>query len=90
VQRLVEANYVGGRPRHHLPSAHNPELEDGASIFFIVDHVQFSKMTAREIQAIARHRNIIVRNVPQRHFEWDHETLSEFGDLSRIRDIQGK
>jgi hypothetical protein len=88
VQQLVEANYVNGRPRHHLDSSRNPSLQDGASIFFIVEHVDFAKMSARQIQDIARFRHIVVRNIAQPTFEWNSETLSEFGDLRLPRAIQ--
>ena len=90
MQDLVEADYVNGRPRHHLACSRNPNLEDGASIFFIVEHVDFAKMSARQIQDIARHRHIVVRNIPQPKYEWNSETLSEFGDLRLPREIQSK
>jgi hypothetical protein len=89
VQSLVESNYIDGRPRHHLPSAWNPILEEGASIFFIVEHAKFVTMSPHQIQEIARHRNIVVKNVPQPAFDWSRETLSEFGGVSQLRDIQG-
>jgi hypothetical protein len=89
VQRLVEQNYVNGRPRHHLPSARRKVFEPGASVFYIVDHGEFIQMSDEEIQLIARRRHIVVRNVPQRKFNWNLETLSEFGDVGQLREIQG-
>lgn len=86
----MEKNYVDGKPRHHLPSARNPTFEPGASIFFVVEHSDFIKLTIREVQDIARHRNIVIRNIPQRHFDWGRETLSELGSITQSRDVQGK
>ena len=90
VQTLVEANYVNGRPRHHQESARNATLQEGASVFFIVEHSELEKMSAQEIQDVSRDRNILVRNAPQRRFEWNEETLSEFGDVTQPREIQGE
>ena len=89
VHKLVESDYVNGRPRHHLDSARNPSLQDGASIFFIVEHDDFAKMSTQQKQDIAKHRNIVVRNVPQPKFEWNSKTISEFGDMHLPREIQG-
>ncbi len=90
VQQLVESNYVQGQPRHHLPSASRVKLEPGASMFFIVEYSEFCKLSPQDIQEIYRHRNIVIRNVPQRQFDWSLETLSEVGGaLKEPRDIQG-
>jgi hypothetical protein len=89
VQRLVESNYVNGIPRHHLPSARNVQFEEGASMFFIVDFTDFVKLKPVQIHEIYRHRNILVRNIPERGFDWSLETLSEVGALKRPREIQG-
>jgi hypothetical protein len=89
VQDLVESYYVDGKPRHHLASAHNPIMEEGASIFFIVEHTDFIAMSTQAIQDVFRHRNIVVRNVPQRDFDWSAETLSMIGSLYHTCDIQG-
>jgi hypothetical protein len=58
-------------------------------MFFIIDFTDFAKLTPHQIQEIYRHRNIVVRNVPERRFEWSLETLSELGALKRTREIQG-
>lgn len=89
VQDLVESHYIDGRPRHHLPSARNVVMESGASIFFIVEFPDFVEMEIQTIQDVFRHRNIVVRNVPQRDFQWCLETLSLVGGLYQSRDIQG-
>jgi len=89
VQNLVESHYVDGRPRHHLPSARSLVREPGASMFFIVEFADFVKMSTQTIQDVFRHRNIIVRNFPQRRFEWSLDTLSLVGELYQGRDIQG-
>jgi hypothetical protein len=90
VHELVESHYVGGRPRHHLPSARNPELTPGCSVFFIIDFVEFMSMPAPVIHRIARHRHIVVQNVPQDDFSWSRASLSRLGHLSSLREIQGK
>jgi len=55
VQALVEANYVDGRPTHHLPSARKVDLEPGASIFFVVDYKDYMKHSNHQIQQITWH-----------------------------------
>jgi hypothetical protein len=89
VQALIESDYVDGKPRHHLPSARSVELLPGASSFFIIDHQDFQKLSPHTIQAIHRHRHILIENVPQRDFTWSLETLREVGSIEQPRDIQG-
>jgi hypothetical protein len=89
VQQLVEANYVNGRPRHHLPSARDTKYTPESSVFFIADYKDFLKLSARDIHRIARHRQILVQNVPQEDFSWSRETLARLGGLKQFRDIQG-
>jgi hypothetical protein len=90
VQDLVESYYVNGRPRHHLPAARNPTYTPDSSVFFIVDFPDFAKLSGPTIHVIARRRHIAVTNVPQEEYLWTRETLSKFGSLSALRDIQGK
>lgn len=86
---MVEANYIEGIPRHHLPSARHVTVEPGASTFFIVPYEEFISMSTTTIQQIARDRNIVVRNVPQPKYDWSLQTLSEVGAVDLPRDIQG-
>jgi hypothetical protein len=58
-------------------------------MFFIADYADLAKLTAPQIQEIYCHRNIVVRNAPERQFEWSLETLSELGALKRTREVQG-
>ena len=93
VQELVESNYIQGRPRHHLPEAQQIKLDPkspNSSIFFVSDYTDFMKLSAEDIHRIARHRNIVVRSVPQDNFTWSRETLLKLGNLSQKREIQGK
>ena len=89
VQELIESNYINGRPRHHLPSARDPNYTEGCSVFFIIDFPDFMKLSAFKIHEIARKRHIVVQNVPQEDFTWSRVTLSRFGSLSQLREIQG-
>jgi hypothetical protein len=89
VQELIERHYVNGRPRHHLDTARDPNYTKGSSAFFIVDFVDFMKLSGSDIHQIARHRHIIVQNVPQEDFSWSRATLSRLGSLSQLREIQG-
>jgi hypothetical protein len=89
VHALVEADYVNGRPRHHLESARNIEFTPGASCFFIIDYNDYQKLSAATVQDIIRHRSILIENCPQREFNWSLETLEELGALDQSRDIQG-
>jgi hypothetical protein len=89
VQKLVESNYVDGRPKHHLASARNPEMEPNSSIFFITEFADITQMPTQMIQDIFRKRSIVIRDGPQRRFRWSPETLSLIGGLYQSRDIQG-
>jgi hypothetical protein len=89
VHALVEADYVNGRPRHHLESARNVEFISGASCFFIIDYNDFRRLSATTVQDIVRHRSILIQNFPQREFSWSLDTLEELGALDQSRDIQG-
>jgi hypothetical protein len=88
VQASVEANYVDGRPRHHLPSAQDIAPQEFGSIFFIVSHDAFIKMAAQDIQHIARDRHILIQNVPQPQYEWGRQSLALAGSLIQPRDVQ--
>ena len=88
VQTLVEKSYVDGRPKHHLESARDLTYKPDSSIFFLVDHADFMKMSSEDIQRIAKDRNIVVQNVPQENFDWSKETLAKLGDLKQLREIQ--
>jgi hypothetical protein len=89
MQKLVEANYVNGQPKHHLKSAQSIQPQEGGSIFFVVTFDNFMKMAASDIQQIARHRHILIRNVPQPHYEWGRTSLAQAGSLTHPRDVQG-
>ena len=90
IQNLVEAGYVDGRPKHHLPSARELTFTPKSSIFFIADHSYFMKLSKKDIHRVARDRHIVVQNVPQEEFLWNRETLSKLGSLEQLREIQGK
>jgi hypothetical protein len=90
VHKLVEANYINGRPKHHLQAAYNVKHEDGASVFFIVSYEDFMKMSSSDINHIARRRHILVRGIPQEKFKWGREALAHTGSLTQQRDVQGK
>lgn len=89
VHSLIEADYVDGKPRHHLESARNIEYLPGASCYFIIDYNDFQKLSAATIQAIAWDRSILIQNCPQPEFNWSLDTLGELGALDQSRDIQG-
>ena len=89
VQELIEKNYVNNRPRHHLPAARDPVYQQGSSLFFVIDFPAFNDLEPSDILAIARHRHIVVENVPQKKFMWDRKTLAKLGDLDQLRQIQG-
>jgi hypothetical protein len=89
VQELIEQNYVNNRPRHHLAAARDPQYQKGSSLFFVIDFPAFDDLSPSDILAIARHRHIVVQNVPQKKFLWDRKTLARLGDLNQLRQIQG-
>ena len=89
VQQLVEECYVDGRPRHHLPAAHNPATTTD-SIFFVSSLQDYNKLSEEEIQDIFSLRHIIVTDIPTREYPWNQETLSKLGSLQQQREIQGE
>lgn len=89
VQELVESNYVNGRPRHHLQAARQVPFTPNSSIFFIVDYLEFMKMSPEQIHLVAHTHHIVVENVPQQQFSWSRETLLRMGHLKEPREIQG-
>jgi hypothetical protein len=89
VQGLVEANYVKGKPLHHFPAARSIEYQPGASIFFIIDHLAFEQLSKAVKSDLHRHRNIVVRNCPQRSYVWSPDTLSLVGGYEEDQEIQG-
>jgi hypothetical protein len=89
VQELIESNYVNGRPRHHLPAARQVQFTPDSSIFFIVDYIEFMKMSSEVIHQISCTRHIVVEHIPQQQFTWSRETLMRMGHLKEPRDIQG-
>ena len=89
VQTLVEKSYVDGKPKHHHHTARDVDYTPGSSIFFITDHARFMKLSSGDIQRIAKHRHIVVQNIPQEDFDWSRNTLAKLGDLEQLREIQG-
>jgi hypothetical protein len=89
VQKLIENSYVDGRPLHHLPAAYDTNYTPGSSAFFITDNKDYAKFARPMIPQIARHRHIVVRNIPQEEFPWSLDSFSRFGLLTQRREIQG-
>jgi hypothetical protein len=93
IHQAVESLYVNGRPLHHLPSArsvvYNPDDRNQSSIF-VVEYADFCKMAAVVIQDIFSKRHILVIGCPLPPEDFNCETLSHFGNLDSMRDIQGK
>lgn len=89
VQSLVEANYVKGRPRHHLQQSRQVEYTEDTSIFFIVDYKDYMKMSQEDIHRVARLRHIVIRGAPAPQHTWSLSTLSLTGSISQPRDVQG-
>jgi hypothetical protein len=90
----VEAGYVDGKPRHHLPSAReeifDPSNTDQSSIF-VVEHEKFTTMSPQLIQQIFHHRHILVLNVTSNiGGEFTFYALSQLGSMHKIREMQGK
>jgi hypothetical protein len=66
-----------------IKCSHNVALKPGASVFFIVEYMDFITFSTQTIQDIAQHRHIIICNVPQPTFEWSLKTLSEISALNQ-------
>jgi hypothetical protein len=90
IMNMVESRYVNDLPRHRLPSARERGLQDGQSSIFVVEWKDFQEMEGREIQAIFRHRHILVRNWPEKTLKFDRAGLSMLGPLKKQTSFQGK
>jgi hypothetical protein len=91
IQKLVEDNYLDGRPRHHHPDARiTTPISTSPSVFFVTTYEDFLALSDEMVQYIFRERHIIVTDVPARAYAWDRQTLSKFGSLFQPRDIQGE
>ena len=64
IQANVKSHYVNGLPLHRLPLARLPDPDPKGSAIFICNWDDFQKYTAVEVQAIFRHRHILLRNGP--------------------------
>lgn len=86
---MVEGRFQGdGRPPHHQPEASRKKF-DGGSAIFTVDCKDFTAMDPAEIQAIHRHRHILVTGVdPGRRTQFDAEGLQKLRDIDAVVQIQ--
>lgn len=93
VQSNIENFYVNGHPRHHLPSARDPEynsMDKQQSCIFVVEWELFSKMSTSQIQRIFTNRHILVLNAPLPEEPFNLETLATLRDLGIVMEMQGE
>jgi hypothetical protein len=77
---------------HHLDSARSVEYDPndrGVSSIFVVNYNKFKTMKGKEIQAIFRHRHILVLDVEVDEMAFDIEGLSTLGSMTLSRQMQG-
>jgi hypothetical protein len=90
VMNMVESKYQDGVPLHRLPSATERNRQDKQSSIFVVEWKDFNEMEAWEIQAIFRHRHILVRNWPEKTLKFDRAGLSMLAPLHKQSSFQGE
>jgi hypothetical protein len=87
---MVISSFVDGVPPHRLPTARLPEYDETASSIFVTEWKDFKEFTAAEVQAIFRHRHILVRNSGIDLVSFDADGLEILGSLSRTVCLQGE
>lgn len=83
---MVESKFdENGRPPHHQPEASQKKVDwksSKTSSIFVVTWDDFNQMTVSDIQAIFRHRHILVTHVPvTRSVKFDADGLSVLADV---------
>jgi hypothetical protein len=89
VMEMVEKQYVDNVPLHRHPDARFQLAKEGSCIF-VVDHSEFLKMDAKEIQDVFRRRHILVLNVPHKNMYFDRKGLSTIGPFKKKIGMQGE
>lgn len=78
---IVESRFIDGRPPHFQPAAYR-ESYDGTTDIFVIDKKDFEKMSTSKIQAIHRHRHILVTgNNTGRPVHFNVEGLQKLADV---------
>ena len=90
VFEMVQANYVQGRPLHHLPTARSKTYDPSGSSIFVTPWASFKAMSVKEIQDVFRHRHILVLDAPVEQVKFDRDGLETLGSLHLSRTVQGK
>lgn len=75
---------------HALAEARSPDFKSSRSSIFVVEYERFDAMDRRDIQAIFRHRHILVLNHPGKVLQFDMEGLYEFGKIDQEMEVHGK
>lgn len=88
IQASAENGYVDGIPKHHLPSAFNTDLEEGASCIFVCDYARYIQMTIHDLHKVIRERHILITGVPTAGIKFNLNGLQTIGDIHKPRSIQ--
>ena len=90
IQESVEAGYVNGLPKHHLPSAFDVDVQPGSSCIFVCSYAQYVGLSTPTLQKIFRHRHILITNAPVSGIRFNINGLQTIGDVHEPRSIQSK
>jgi hypothetical protein len=90
IQGMVKAGFIDGKPAHLQPSARLQEYDENGSSIFVAEWDDFRKLSPAEVQAIFRHRHILVRHGPVECVDFTPAGLEILGSLSRPVSLQGK
>lgn len=91
IQDGVTGLYEAGRPPHHMDGAMLTDYDPraGGSHFFVASADTFEKLDGDQIQAIFRHRHILIPGSSPSHCGFNREGLASLGSLTAPRHIQG-
>lgn len=90
----AQTRYEDGMPLHALGPAQfiiplqvsSPSTSD----VFVVQYGDFTTLSGQDIQAVFRHRHIMVLNVPAASWAFNLEDLYRIGDLDTEVEMQGQ
>jgi hypothetical protein len=93
VEAHIQASFHGGLPPHLLPNATSLEYVPGSgqSRIFVSSYSDFCRLEPVKIQAILRHRLILVHGHTFEHnYGWDLPSLGRLYDVDKKVSVLGK
>ena len=93
LEARIQADFKNGLPPHLQPNARNLEYIPGSeqSRIYVASHSEFSKLHAKDVQRILRHRLILVHGNPIDYdYGWDLESFGRIYDVDKTANVHGE